>query len=138
MKENATIYVKGIQSVDGDKDTVEMSSEGTVEQTERGLRLCYSEFDDEGALTETVLTLVGETVKIERSGGNEMSMTVQQGKHRKCNYITPIGSLLIGTYGTELHRESNSLKLRYDLDMNAVLMSQNELEVTYILDKNRE
>ena len=64
MKHNATIYVKGVQTVDGEADIIEMSSEGTVEANEKGLRLCYNEFDDEGIESKTTLTLIGETVKI--------------------------------------------------------------------------
>ena len=134
MKHNATIFVKGIQRVDGDKDTVEMSGAGTVETTEKGLRLCYSEYDDEGIRSDTALTLIGETVKIDRSGGNEMTMIVPTGKHRKCSYDTPMGALLIGTYGTHLSHGGNTLSLKYDLDMNSVLMSKNELEIKYIID----
>ena len=138
MKQNATIFVKGMQSVDGERDTIELSSEGTVETTPTGLRLCYNELDESGGITETVITLVGETVKIDRFGTNEMSMIVQKDKHRKCTYNTPMGALLIGTYGTLLLRGSHSLKLKYDLDMSAVLMSQNELEIHYTLDSNTE
>ena len=134
MKHNATIYVKGVQSVDGEDDIIELTSEGTVETGEKGLRLCYNEFDDNGVESKTTLTLIGETVKIDRSGGNEMSMIIQKDKHRKCTYSTPMGALFIGTYGTHLSHGGNRLHLRYDLDMNAVLMSQNELQIKYIID----
>ena len=135
MKQSATIYVKGVQTVDGERDVIEISCEGTVEKNEKGLRLCYRELSDEGELGETVLTLIGQTVKIERSGGNEMSMMIQKGKHRSCSYTSPMGPLFIGTYGTYLSHADHILKLRYDLDMNAVLISQNELEIKYIIDK---
>lgn len=134
MIHNATIYIKGVQSVDGERDTIEMSSAGTVETSDTGMRICYSEQDGEGGISQTVLTLIGETVKIDRDGGNEMSMIVQKGKHRKCSYSTPMGAMLIGTYGTQFSKGSNYLRIRYDLDVGAVLMSQNELEIKYILD----
>ncbi|MBR0415067.1 MAG: DUF1934 domain-containing protein [Clostridia bacterium] len=138
MKQNATIFVKGVQSVDGERDTIELSSEGTVETTPTGLRLSYNELDESGEMIETVVTVVGETVKIDRCGANEMSMIVQKGKHRKCTYNTPMGALLIGTYGTLFLQGSHSLKLKYDLDMSAVLMSRNELEIQYTLDGSTE
>ncbi|MBQ6381900.1 MAG: DUF1934 domain-containing protein [Clostridia bacterium] len=138
MKQNATIFVKGVQTVDGESDTIELSSEGAVETTDSGLRLCYSELDETGAVGETVITLIGETVKIERSGSNEMSMIVQKGKHRKCTYRTPMGALFIGTYGTALSYSDSALKLQYDLDMNAVLLSKNELDIHFQLDREEE
>ncbi|MBR2589464.1 MAG: DUF1934 domain-containing protein [Clostridia bacterium] len=134
MKQNATIFVKGVQSVDGEKDTIELSSAGTVEINEKGLRLSYTEPDTEGNMSQTVLTLIGETLKIDRDGGSEMSMIVQKGRHRKCSYATPMGAMLLGTYGTKLSKGSNFFSVEYDLDVNAVLMSRNELEIKYILD----
>lgn len=134
MKQNATIYVKGTQWVDGEKSTVELSSEGTVEQGEKGLRLCYNELTEEGETSQTLLTLVGETVKIERSGSTEMNMVIQKDRHRRCVYATPMGNLLIGTFGTHLSHQNHLLTLRYDLDMNAVLVSKNELEINYFID----
>ena len=120
--------------MDGEKDTIELSSAGTVEINEKGLRLSYAEPNAEGEMSQTVLTLIGETVKIDRDGGSEMSMIVQKGKHRKCSLVTPMGVMLLGTYGTHLAKGSNFLSVRYDLDVNAVLMSKNELEIKYILD----
>ena len=137
MKENATIYLKGTQCVDGESDITELVSEGTVELSEKGLRLCYFESVEQGDDSQTTLTVVGETVKITRSGKAEMNMTVQLGKHRSCRYPSPLGTLTIGTYGTALSHENGVLKLSYDLDMNASPMSQNKLEITYILDKDR-
>ena len=135
MIQNATIYVKGTQSVDGESDTVELTSDGTVEQTATGLRLSYFETGESGENAQTVLTLVGETVKIDRTGSNEMTMIIQKGKHRKCTYSSPMGNLFIGTYGTSLTHRGETLTLAYDLDMNAVLMSRNMLEIHYIIDK---
>lgn len=133
MIENATLFIKGTQYVDGEKDVIEMSSEGTVEKTDKGLRLCYEELSEEGENTKTVLTLIGETVNISREGGVQMNMTVQKGKHRKCTYASPMGQLFIGTYGTKLSKKDSSLELAYDLDINSSLMSKNELEIKYII-----
>ena len=135
MKQNATIFVTGIQSVDGEKDKIEFSSEGTVEKSERGLKFTYHEMTDEGDSSQTVLTLIGETVKIDRSGANEMTMIVQKSKRRGCTLDTPMGPLMIGTFGTALSLGTDGLSIKYDLDMNSVLMSKNELHIKYILDK---
>lgn len=135
MKQNATIFVTGIQSVDGEKDKIEFSSEGTVEQSTRGMKFTYHEMTDEGESSETVLTFIGETVKIDRSGANEMTMIVQKGRRRGCTLSTPAGPLVIGTFGTSLSLGTDNLSIKYDLDMNSVLMSQNELHIKYILDK---
>ena len=134
MKKEATIYVTGIQSVDGEKDKIEFSSEGTVEKNDKGLKLTYHEMTDEGESSQTVLTLVGETIKIDRSGSNEMTMTVQKGRRRGCTLSTPVGPLVIGTFGTALTLGADSLSVKYDLDMNSVLMSKNELHIKYIPD----
>ena len=137
MKQSASIFVKGIQSVDGESDCIELSSEGTVELNDKGLRLCYYELSENDEKSETVLTLIGETLKIDRNGSNEMSMIIQKNKHRSCTLDTPMGALLIGTYGKSLSHENAVLKCSYDLDMNSVLMSTNELEITYQTDNER-
>ena len=135
MKENATIFVKGVQTVDGDSSQIEFSSEGTIERREKGIRLTYHELTDEGQSAQTTLTVLGNSVRIEREGSNEMTMSVHLGQRRSCSLATPMGALLIGTYGTHFSHEGCRLKLCYDLDMNSVLMSQNELEIEYIIDK---
>lgn len=124
MKQNAIIEVIGTQSVDGQSDTVELTSDGFVETNEKGIRLTY----DEGEGT-TVLTVVGESVSINRSGEDGMSMVIQKNRRRQCSYPSPMGMLLIGTFCEEMEIEENHIKLKYNLDMNSALMSKNTLEV---------
>ncbi len=124
MKQNAIIEVIGTQLVDGQSDTVELTSDGFVEINEKGMRLTY----DEGEGT-TVLTVIGESVSINRSGEDGMNMVIQKNRRRQCTYPSPMGVLLIGTFCEEMEIEENHIKLKYNLDMNSSLMSKNTLEV---------
>ena len=124
MKQNAIIVVIGTQLVDGQSDTVELTSDGFVEINEKGMRLTY----DEGEGT-TVLTVIGESVSINRSGEDGMNMVIQKNRRRQCTYPSPMGVLLIGTFCEEMEIEENHIKLKYNLDMNSSLMSKNTLEV---------
>lgn len=124
MKQNAIITVIGTQMVDGQSDIVELTSDGFVEVNEKGMRLTY----DEGEGT-TILTIIGESVSISRSGENGMNMVIQKNRHRQCSYPSPAGALLLGTFCEEMSVEQNRIKLKYNLDMNSTLMSKNTLEV---------
>ena len=124
MKQNAIIEVIGTQSADGSSDTVELTSDGFVEINEKGMRLTYEE--GEGT---TVLTVIGESVSISRSGESAMNMVIQKNRHRQCSYPSPAGALLLGTFCEEMSIEENRIKLKYNLDVNSTLMSKNTLEV---------
>ena len=134
MKKDVKITVVGTQSAGGNTDTVEITTMGTYEKTADGLRLVYSEMLDEKTTVNTVFTVKGQLVNINRKGDYATNMMIQNGKRHHCHYRTPYGDLLMGTYGEELTVEAGRIRLEYTLDPNASLLSRNSVEISYILE----
>lgn len=135
MKTNATIKVIGTQSDGTDTDKIEISSVGTFEEINNGIRLVYEEYPDVNSKIVTTLTVSGNIVQIKRKGEVETNMIVQNGKHHICHYDTSVGEIIMGTYGEELSLKDGEVHLAYTLDMNSSVVSRNKVDIKYRLEQ---
>lgn len=136
MKKEAVITIKGTQFVDGDKDTVELTTVGTFYRKNDVYYLTYQESEATGfAGQRTTLKLEGNRrVTMIRFGGGESSLNIEKGVRHQCQYDTGYGSLLIGVNGDEIESgltdDGGSYRFKYSLDINTALVSTNEIRLT--------
>lgn len=129
------VKVKGIQIVDGDETVMELTTEGTFRKFEGDYIVTYSEEQEGGGKTKTLLTVQkNNSVILERRGGLNSRLIITKGERNNCLYAIPQGSLTLGIYGKEvtstLTENGGSLRMAYNIDANLTPISENIVEIT--------
>ena len=72
-------------------------------------------------------------ISIVRTGTYQTHLVVQKGKKHFCHYETPLGEFAVGVSAkwvrNELTDEGGKLALRYTVDANSTLLSDNEIRI---------
>lgn len=138
MKEDYLIKVTGIQEVDGESDKVEIITAGTLMHRDGKFLIKYTERDNDDpriAIDNSVLVNGNTQVTVIRNFGGESRLILEKGRRHQCIYTTVAGDLSVGVY-TDFIKNSlipevgGKLSLKYSLDFNAGLVSNNELHIT--------
>ena len=137
MKEDYLIKVTGVQEIDGDSDTVEIITSGTLMYRDGRFLIKYTERDNDDpriAIDNSVLVNGDTQVTVIRNVGAESRLILEKGRRHQCIYSTVAGDLSVGVY-TEYIKNAlkenvgGKLSLKYSLDFNAGLVSNNELHI---------
>lgn len=129
------VKIKGTQGLDGEKDIIELSTEGTLRVFEDEYTITYSEDQTvEGSNTKTLLTVTGDnTVVLERRGDLNSRLIITEGERNNCLYSIPQGTLTLGIYGKEvksrLTESGGWVKMVYTIDIDLQPLSENEVEI---------
>lgn len=120
---NAIIKIVGTQTVDDEKDVIELTTSGTLKQVENGWQLCYHESEATGMEgTVTTLDITPGKLSLMRNGSHPSMLILEKNRRHHCNYQTPYGNIDLGTYTSQLD---------YDLDQNG-----GEVSFSYTLGFN--
>ena len=128
------IKIKGIQGLDDNTDTVELSTLGSMEFSDT-ITLCYKDGEMLGvAGTVTTLKIRGESSAVmERTGEMASRLVIEKGKRNSCFYHTPFGDFTIGIFGerieNRLSEDGGTLILSYNIDSNLQTVSKNTVEI---------
>ena len=72
-------------------------------------------------------------ISIVRTGNYQTHLVVQKGKKHFCHYETPFGEFAVGVSAkwvrNELTDAGGKLALRYTVDANTTLLSDNEIQI---------
>lgn len=132
MIKDIDLVVTGNQIVDGEKHTTQINTTGTYETTEGGFKLVYEDFvEGFEKTTSTVEVLSPSEVSIVRVGDVCANMSVFAGERHQCHYQTPYGGILLGVRGDEIRVGEDSLYIKYTLDLNPTLLSENEVDIHF-------
>ncbi|MBQ8573161.1 MAG: DUF1934 domain-containing protein [Ruminococcus sp.] len=138
MKEDYLIKVTGIQEIDGESDKVEIITSGTLMYRDSKFLIKYTERDNDDpriAIDNSVLVNGNTQVTVIRNIGAESRLILEKGRRHQCIYTTVAGDLSVGVYtdyikNTLIPDVGGKLSLKYSLDFNAGLVSNNELHIT--------
>ena len=137
----ALIKVVGEQNFDDDNDVIELTTIGTLEETEESYILRYNEeLEPQSAPIKTQLSVQKnrERVELMRSGKHGSLLIIERAKRNLCNYATEYGDLLMGIYGRSIEHsveeKEGRIAFGYDIDINGAITSQNEVTVTFRLN----
>ncbi len=129
------INIKGIQGIDGNSDTIELSTMGTLSEKDGKFLLTYEE--NETIKENTVKTLVkteNNKVTMIRSGGVNSRMVIEKGQRNTCFYSIPQGELVLGIFGEDiinnLSASGGKLSMSYTIDIENSLLSKNTVEIS--------
>ena len=135
MEDRYIITVIGEQTVDGEKDKIEVITSGDCVLCDGTVTVTYPEFSDENPSirTDTTVTLDGDVLTIERQGQMSSRLILEQGKRHQCLYDTPMGQLLIGIFTDsirhKLDEHGGDIRAAYRLDFNHTTVSYNEFHI---------
>lgn len=129
------ITVRGTQHVDGESDTVELTTEAMMREDADGFTLCYRETAATGMEgTLTLLRIQPEKVTMERRGNAAGLLVLELKKRHVCSYATPVGSLMLGVFTDHMEQQltlgGGKLLVSYTLDVGGRMMSRQDLDIT--------
>ncbi len=137
----AIITIVGTQKVDDQTDTVELTTEGTLENTAGGWDIHYKESEATGMEgTATTVHVSKDKVILERTGSNASFLVLEKHRRHHSNYNTPYGAIDLGTYATALEYDLSSvggqLYFAYTLGFNGSINSEHTVHITIREDNN--
>ena len=121
-----------------EKDTSESTLDTEIQYytNENGDRIiAYEESETTGMEGSSMMLRVSpeDMVSIIRTGTYQTHLVVQKGKKHFCHYETPLGEFAVGVSAkwvrNELTDEGGKLALRYTVDANSTLLSDNEIRI---------
>ncbi|MBQ3904380.1 MAG: DUF1934 domain-containing protein [Eubacterium sp.] len=134
----ALIKVTGKQNYGNDDDKIELTTIGTLEETDNEYILSYNEeLEPNSAPIKTRLSVRKDEKRVElmRSGGFGSLLIIERSRRNLCTYATEFGDLLMGIYGknieNEIEEKKGKISFDYDVDINGALTSQNEVTVEF-------
>ena len=139
MTKDVLVRVKGTQFMDDENDVIEMITAGTFNEKNGKKYLIYDETIVEGGdQTHNIVKIWPDKVEVTKRGLVDTHMTFECGKKHMCNYMTPVGLIILGitTSALEVEEDETSMGIviSYALEMNGEYISGCDLE-NYARDK---
>lgn len=135
-RENYLITIDGTQTLDGEQETVSLSTHGNfVAKDDASFVISYRETEATGYSGDlTTLKIENEDrVTMLRVGSANSQLIIENGVKHLSHYETPFGGLMIGVRGesieNKLGEHGGELLLKYSLDLNASEISHNQLSI---------
>ena len=136
MDERYMITVTGAQTIDGERDTIEVITAGDMTIKDGLISIRYPEYsqDNPAQKTDTTVTLDGGILSIGRKGEMSSHLILEQGKRHECLYQTPMGQMFIGIFtdsiNADIGENGGEITAAYQLDFNRVVVSYNEFYIS--------
>ncbi len=135
-KEQFIMTLTSIQYADDENSESVLNTEVQYYRDKDGDRvISYAESEAtgmEGSVTQLRIS-TEDMVSILRTGNFQTHLVVQTGKKHFCHYETPFGDFAVGVAAkwvdNHLTDDGGSLTLRYTVDANSTLLSDNEIRV---------
>ena len=132
---NVILNIKSTQGSSGDKNVIELTSEGTLCLRDGKHVLSY--FEDtviEGARIKTTLTAEKSgKITLEREGAISSKLLIEEGVRNNCFYAVPEGNLTLGIFGKEVSvkigESGGSIKMVYTIDADMKSIGENTVEI---------
>lgn len=136
MKKDVMIFIKGIQDIDGEKDTVELFTRGRYYKRQNALFLSYDEAEDEDPFptVKTMLKIEGDRrVTMTKSGKRRSQLIIENGLRHQCHYDNGYDDWIMGIQGhgivNDLEDNGGTLNFKYSMDINAMISSEHEVNI---------
>lgn len=132
MKKDAMITIKGVYSIDGGKDVVELLTCGRFYRRNNSYWLSYEESETTGFEGhKTTLHVEKDKVTMRRTGVSESQLVVEKGCRHQCSYNTGYGAITVGINGRNIRStlcdNGGEVDFSYAMDINTALTSENRV-----------
>lgn len=137
MIKDVIIDIKTEQTVDGNTDLIEFTTDGKFGVRDGSYFISYDEsklMDVEGEIKTTVFIKPDNSVVMQRNGSYNSKMVIEKGVRNNCFYMTPMGELSLGIFGekvkTQLTDDGGEISMNYTIDTNLQLLSRNQVNIS--------
>lgn len=136
MQEDYMISIVGKQQIDGETGEIRIDTLGSYVKKGDHWYIAYKEYDeDDPNRYQTSILKVEKNDKMTLMRDNSATrLILEKGKRHLCQYDTGYGQLMVGvftsSFSSHLNEQGGSLRVRYTLDINSSLSSNNEILVT--------
>ena len=137
MQKEYIISVTGIQTVDSEKDKIEVITTGEYILKNGRRYIKYKEYDNENpnfSQDAVVKVESDDKVSIIRMGERPSRLILENGVRHQCHYRTIMGDIMMGVYTSRIDNQltdnGGSLSVRYQLDFFSDHVSDNEIIIT--------
>ncbi len=132
MKKDVLISIKGIQTIDGEQDVIELVTTGGYYQKGGKHYIVYEESDATGFKgTKTTVKVEDGCVTMMRGQPCRSQLIIEKGVRHQCHYGTEYGDLMVGVLGdkviADFTEQTGDVNFKYSLDINTSLTSENEV-----------
>ncbi|MCL1881039.1 MAG: DUF1934 domain-containing protein [Oscillospiraceae bacterium] len=144
---DVSINIRSIQIADDERDTTELFTCGKLhlssskgKQKSGNYTLSYDESGATGfGESKVSLDVTGSDMVVMRRYGEggrfNASLVIEKGKKHHCHYGTPHGDFMVGISANDVRCDLNDkggdLYLKYTVDVNSTLMSENEMHIDF-------
>ncbi len=142
MKKEALITITGKQNYGDDNDKIEMTTVGTIEETDDCYIIRYNEEQDPPQKPiRATLHISKDEQKVEmlKAGAYGSLLIIERSKRNLCNYGTQYGDMLMGIYGRTIENnygeEEGTFLFGYDIDINGAVSSRNEVTINFKINQ---
>ena len=135
MKENYLITIEGNITMDGDTDSVSLTTLGSYQMKNGKYYIVYKETEATGfAGCTTTLKAWDDGVSMTRFGDEGSSnLLIEKGAINLCNYQTMAGPIMLDINGIDiinnLGEHGGQLTFEYSLNAGGMLVSDNKVNV---------
>ena len=137
MKKDVLITITDVQDIDGDLETIQLTTSGKFYKRGDVWYLAYEETEATGfeGCTTTLKIEPSQKVTITRFGkASRSQLVVEPGIRHQCYYDTGFGDMMVGIMGSRfdshLTEEGGEVSFTYSLDINTSLASYNSVTVS--------
>ncbi len=141
MNKKALLKITGTQRLGSESDKIEITTVGSLEETEDKYIFRYNEeLEPPKNPINVKLSINKDEKRVEllRSGAYGSLLIIERSKRNLCTYGSEYGDLLMGIYGRSIENDFNSdhgtFVFGYDIDVNGALTSQNEVKIRFRLN----
>ncbi len=130
------IKIKGIQGIDGQSETVELMTEGSLALRDGDILLTYeeSELIGQKGIKTTLHYKAPDTVILQRFGALRSRMVITLGQTTVCRYSTGFGEMMLDITGEKLENRltenGGTLNMQYRIDAGGKAVSRNQVKIT--------
>ena len=142
MKKEALITITGKQNYGDDNDKIEMTTVGTIEETDDCYIIRYNEEQDPPQRPiRATLHISKDEQKVEmlKAGAYGSLLIIERSKRNLCNYGPQYGDMLMGIYGRTIENnygeEEGTFLFGYDIDINGAVSSRNEVTINFKINQ---
>ena len=135
MKKDVYISIKGSQEQDGERDGVELTTEGTFYNKDGKYYLCYTEGELSGLeKCNTTLKISPDgIVTMMRRGQTNTQLVFEKGQRHTGHYETPYGdftiSVMTNSIDVSIDDNGGNIDIDYIMDINNIARSHNGISL---------
>ena len=136
MKKDVYISITGTQELDGEKDSVEMTTEGKFYNKDGKYYLCYTEGELSGLekCSTTLKISPDGIITMLRRGQTNTQLVFEKGQRHTGHYETPYGDFTISVMANEVNfsidDSGGNIDIDYIMDINNVARSHNGISLS--------